>query len=212
MKREFLKAFNLEDSVITQIMAENGKDVEAAKGDTEALKQQITAKDTEITGLKEQIGQRDKDIEALRTSAASGEAFKTQLDELQSKYTADTTALQKKLDDQKEEYESNAAMEKFFAGVEFSSSLAKKAAIAEFKGQNFKRSGDTFQGGKEWLEALKKDSPEAFKPENNPDNGGNPPPAFSKSLQNPSGGAPANGGAPAGNGWNFAAVRNIEQK
>lgn len=213
MKRDFLKAFNLEDSVITQIMAENGKDVEAAKGDFDALKQQITAKDTEITGLKEQIAQRDTDIETLRTTAANGDALKSQLEELQSKYTTDTAALQQKLDDQKEEYESNAAIDKFFASVEFSSGLAKEAAIAKFKGQGFKRNGDVFQGGKEWLEALRKESPEAFKAAN-PDDGGNLPPTFTKSLQNPGNPAGSNpvGGVPTNNGWNFAHVRNIEQK
>ncbi len=35
MKREFLKNLGLEDEVIDKIMAENGKDIEKAKGDLE---------------------------------------------------------------------------------------------------------------------------------------------------------------------------------
>ena len=51
MKREFLKAFEgLTDEAITQIMTENGKDIEKAKGEFEALK-------LELEGSKQTIAE-----------------------------------------------------------------------------------------------------------------------------------------------------------
>lgn len=180
MKREFLKNLGLEGDVIKQIMDENGKEVEDAKKEVEGLKQQITAKDTEIEGLKEQITQRDTDIETLKTAAADNDALKTQLGELQTKYTTDTEALQQKLNDQQAEFENAKATEAFFADVEFSSALAKEAAMSQFKSKGFKLVDGSYQGGKEWLDDLRKTSPDAFKavepPKPDP---ANPKPKFS---------------------------------
>ena len=87
MKRDFLRDLGVEGDAIEQIMAQNGKDIEDAKKGIDDLKQQIAAKDTEISGLKEQIAQRDTDIEALRTASADNESLKTQLSELQPIFT-----------------------------------------------------------------------------------------------------------------------------
>lgn len=212
MKREFLKELGLEGDVIKQIMDENGKDVEEAKKGNEELKQQVAAKDTEIAGLKEQITQRDTDIESLKTAAADNEALKTQLGELQTKYTTDTDALNQKLRDQQVEFETTKATDTFFADVEFSSQLAKDAAIAQFKAKGFKLADGTFQGGKEWLEELKKSSPDAFKATDpNPADSPNQP--FFTKNNNPASGAnpPSNGGNPFG-GWGFQQVRNFDKK
>jgi len=188
MNRDFLKSFNLESDVIKAIMDENGKDVEAAKKGVDDLKQQLASKDTEIEGLKEQISQRDKDIEDLKNTAADNEALKTQLGELQTKYNTDTEALEQRLKDQQTEFENSKATETFFADVEFSSQLAKDAAIAQFKAKNFKLVDGVFEGGKEWLEDLRKTSPDGFKvaepAKNDP---ANPKPKFSdpNPQQNP---------------------------
>ncbi len=161
MKREDLKEWGLNDEQAEKVLAAYGKAVQAGQ----SAKDSVAAKDAELAGLKEQLAKRDADIEKLKSGNADAAAIQSQLDELQKKYQADTDALNRKLSEQKEEYETTRATEKFFAGVEFSSELAKEAAIARFRAKGFKREGDAFQGGAEWLEQLKKDSPESFKAE-----------------------------------------------
>lgn len=211
MERDYLKKLGLEDDVIEKIMAQHGKDIEAAKkSEADAQKQIVAAKDTEIEGLKDQISKRDKDIKALQGSNADADAVKKQLEELQGKYKTDTDALNKKLKDQKEGFERQTATEKFFAGVDFSSELARKAAFAEFSEKAFKLEKDVFVGGKEWLEELRKNSPDAFKSKDNPDdNAGGSKPNFGGSVKNNQGG---NGGGKADNpfGFNFTPIRKTE--
>lgn len=217
MKRDFLKNLSLSDEIIDKIMEENGNDINKAKGDAESLRQQVAAKDTEIEGLKGQITQRDADIKALRDSAAANEGIQQKLDELQTKYNTDTTELQKKIDAQKLEFERQTATEKFFEGVEFSSTLARDAAMAQFQSKQFKLVDGVFQGGNEWLEGLKKDSPDAFKPattaETDPMAGGQLP-HFTKGMQgaNPAAQQPGAAGAAQFNGWGFAQVRGFDKK
>lgn len=169
MKRDFLKGLNLEDAVIDQIMAEHGKTVSAIKGDVDADKNALTAKDTEIAGLKQQLAQRDKDIESLKKSGGDLEAVKAQLDELQGKYKTDTDALTQQLADQKTAFDRQTASEKFFSGVKFSSALAKRAAMAEFDKAALELKEGEYVGAKDWLEKLKKDAPDAFHVEPEPD-------------------------------------------
>ena len=211
MKRDFLKDLGIEGDAIKQIMDENGKDVEEAKKGIEDLKQQIASKDTEISGLREQIAQRDADIEALRSASADNESLKTQLSELQTKYSTDTADLQQKLKDQQTEFETSKATEAFFDGVEFSSQLAREAAISQFRAKAFKLENGTFQGGKEWLEELRKNSPDAFKPaEPDPADPSPRQPIFTKNINNPAP-APSSGGNPFVGGWNFQQVRNFDK-
>lgn len=182
-------------------------DIDKVKGDTESLNNQISAKDTEVSGLKEQLQQRDKDIKALQDGAKDASAIQQQLTDLQTKYNDDTKALNKKLADQQAEFTMTRATEKFFSGVEFSSTLAKEAAMAQFKQKGFKLDGDTFQGGKEWLDQLKKDQPEAFKAADPDPNGGKPKPKFTNPI-NPGG----NGGDNNPFSFNFTPVREVPKK
>ena len=205
MKRDFLKGLGIGDDIISQIMAENGKDIESAKGEVETLKQSITAKDTEINGLKGQITQRDGDIETLKKSAADNAGLQSQLAELQTKYTTDTTNLKGKLAQQKQEFDTQRATEKFFSGVNFSSSLARDAAVAQFKAKQFQLDGENFVGGKEWLDDLKKNSPDAFKTEEEPK------PSFTKSMQNQTNQGEQSESNRFG-GWAFTQVRGFDKK
>ena len=83
MKTEFLKNLGItEQSIIDQIMAENGRDVNAAKADLNNYKQQvtdlqgqITAKDNEIATLTTKVGE----VETLRTENAQLKTDKTNL-------------------------------------------------------------------------------------------------------------------------------------
>lgn len=194
MTREFLRSLGLEDEKIDQIMTQYGQDIEKAKGDADTARQQLAEKDSEINGLKEQITQRDADIKTLKESSEAGEGFKAKLEELQSKYDTDTKALNDKLTAQRTEFETAAATEKFFANVKFSSALAKEAAIAQFKAKALKLDNGVFQGGKEWLEDLRKNAPDAFAQEEQ-----------DKPEQKPrfAGGIKPTGGEPNANPFNF---------
>lgn len=162
MKREFIVGIlnglgiTDEDSVkaaVSKIIDENGNDIQAAKAG-------VAAKDTEILSLREQIATRDKDIKDLQDKAKGNEGVSQQLADLQSKYEADTKALQKKLDDQAMDF----AIEQTFAGVEFSSGLARKAAIADFRAKGYKLGEDgKFKEADAYFEQLRKDEPGAFK-------------------------------------------------
>ena len=93
MDREFLKGLGLEKEDVDKVMAEHGKAINKAKGESES-------KDTEIKDLQAQIAKRDDDIAELKKSTASAE-IKDQLQDLQDKYEADTAELQGKLAEQK---------------------------------------------------------------------------------------------------------------
>lgn len=90
MKREFLEGLGLEKEVINQIMDENGKDINKAKGDYEDVKAQLeTANNT--------IKERDKQIEKLKE--VDGEKLKEEITKLQK---LNKEAEKKYLDDLKE--------------------------------------------------------------------------------------------------------------
>lgn len=63
-----------------------------------------------VTSLNTQLADRDKDIKALQTAAGKGSEIEKQLTDLQAKYTADTTAFQKQLADQKLDSALDAAL------------------------------------------------------------------------------------------------------
>lgn len=75
----------LEKETIDKIMDENGKDINAAKQDYDAMKGQLDAANQTISGLQE------------AANKLNGEALQTKLTELQGKYDADTQALQQQL-------------------------------------------------------------------------------------------------------------------
>lgn len=96
MNTEFLKGLGITDQdVINAIFAENGKDVNKAKGDSE----QLTSK---VTALEQQLAERDKQLETLKESAKDNEKLQKKLDELQDenkataqKYAEQLSALEK---------------------------------------------------------------------------------------------------------------------
>lgn len=96
MNTEFLKGLGITDQeVINAIFAENGKDVNKAKGESE----QLTSK---VTALEQQLAERDKQLESLKESAKDNEKLQAQLTQLQTenketadKYAKQMTALEK---------------------------------------------------------------------------------------------------------------------
>lgn len=94
MKRKFLEDLGLTKEQVDSIMAENGKDINEAKGDVESIKAELkTAKDT--------IQERDTQLEGLKKSAGDNEELKKQIETLKNenkttkeKYEADLKELQ----------------------------------------------------------------------------------------------------------------------
>lgn len=71
MKRQFLKELGLEDEVIDKIMAENGKDIEASKGNGEKLTADLEAKTkehNEALALIEQLKGENAGNEKLQSA------------------------------------------------------------------------------------------------------------------------------------------------
>ena len=165
MKREDLKTNGLTDEQIDFVMAENGKDIEAQKSQMSKKDETIESLRKERDGLKSQVEQRDKDIAAMKTSAGDNETLSKKLDELKEKYEADTAALKKELDDQSVDF----ALKSLFGEVKFSSALAKKAAIAEFKATNPVLKDGKFQNADEFIKGLRESNPDAF-PKESDDN------------------------------------------
>lgn len=90
MKTEFLKSLGIEDqSVIDKIMAENGKDVNAARKNSETLEQ-------ENSNLKAQIQDRDKQLSDLKKSVKDNEELTQKITQLEN----DNKSAQKKYDEQ----------------------------------------------------------------------------------------------------------------
>ena len=76
MKRKFLEDLGLTKEQIDSIMDENGKDVNAAKGELEQTK-------SELGKVKEQLADRDKQLEDLKASSGDNEELKKQITDLQ---------------------------------------------------------------------------------------------------------------------------------
>ena len=77
MKRSFLKELGLEDEVIDKIMAENGKDIEAHKGNNDKLTADLDAKTKEhgeALALIEQLKGENAGNEKLQNSIKDYEA------------------------------------------------------------------------------------------------------------------------------------------
>lgn len=78
MNRDFLKELGLESDAIDKIMAENGKDIEKAKGDAGKAKEL----EADNASLKNDIAERDRQLEELKKSAGDNEQLKNQIEQL----------------------------------------------------------------------------------------------------------------------------------
>ena len=179
MKTEFLKTLGIvEQSVIDAIMAENGKDINAVKSNTETLTSQIAE-------LQTQLNDRDTQLKDLKKSVKDNEALTNKITELE---TANANA--------KTEYESKiAAIQKLHAvesGVRDAKAKNVKAVMALLDMEKITFADDALTGLTEQLENLQKGEDTSFlfntdnsnppagtNPANPPANGGNNPPTTS---------------------------------
>jgi len=142
MERKFLESLGIEKEAIDNIMAENGKDIEAQKALTVAETQKVTAANDTIKQLQDTVKKFDGvDVEKLKADLAT----------LQQKYDADTAKL--RLDN---------ALE-----VALLSSKARdtKAVRALLDIDKIKLDGDKLTGLEDQIEALKKSHDYMFEAE-----------------------------------------------
>lgn len=91
MKTEFLKNLGItEQSVIDQIMAENGRDVAKAKGD-------LTTLQTRVTDLENDIKTKDTTITRLQTEADKVDGLNQKISQLENDKTQLTNDLNTKV-------------------------------------------------------------------------------------------------------------------
>ncbi len=109
MKRKYLEDLGLEKDVIDKIMEENGKDIEAAKGELEKITK-------ERDDLKNTVSNRDKQLDELKKSVGSAEDLKKTIEQLQK----DNQAI--KVD---------AAIEKALTGAKAKNLTAVKALLKD---------------------------------------------------------------------------------
>lgn len=104
MKTEFLKSLGIEDqSVIDKIMAENGKDINAAKKTAEGFASQIE-------DLKNQISERDGQLKDLKESAKDNATLTAQIEKLQSDNKEAKAAYENKIADMQKTYAIESAV------------------------------------------------------------------------------------------------------
>lgn len=154
MKRKFLEDLGLEKDAIDKIMAENGADIEAAKAEYDALKQ-------ERDSLAAQVTERDGQLETLRKSAGENETLTKQIADLQAENLA-----------AKQQYESDMKELKLSTAIKLA--LGDTAQDSELVAGLFDKSklilseDGKVTGLEEQLKALKKEKAFLFKEEKAP--------------------------------------------
>ncbi len=157
MKREFLKAIEgLTDEAIDKIMAENGKDIEAEKAKTTALK-------AENDKLKENEQTLKDKITELSENASSAEDFKKEIETLKQTIKDRDDAEKAKQADA----ELTAAIVATFGDKEFTSDYVRNGIIADMKAEIAKPENKG-KGYAEIFEGLTKDKEGIFANPNPP--------------------------------------------
>lgn len=125
----------------------------------------LASKDVQITGLNETLTTRDSDLATLQEQLKNAGTDSAKLDEmaasltaLQSKYDADTQALQSKISAQSYEF----AVRDFAAKQKFSSGAAKRDFISSMLQKNLPMEGGSIMGADDFMKVYAKDNSDAF--------------------------------------------------
>lgn len=149
MKTDFLKSLGIsEQSVIDQIMAENGRDITKVRDELETYK-------TQTNDLKSQIGAKDNEIEKLKKESEKVESLTQQVTQL----TADKTQLTNELNTKVSEIQKSHAIE---SGVRDAKAKNVKAVIAQLDMAKITFADGKLSGLSEQLEALQKGEDTSF--------------------------------------------------
>lgn len=153
MKREFLKELELTDEVIDKIMAENGKDIEKHKTQSETVR-------AELDTVKGQLAEANKQIEGFKDLDVDG--IKKAADEWKEKYETAEKDYRAKV----AEMEFDNLLGGKLADVKFTSEYAKKGVFEEIKGKGLKVENGSILGFDEVFNAIKEAQPNAFESDN----------------------------------------------
>lgn len=177
MKREFLENLGLETEIVEKIMAENGADIEREKSRTTQAK-------ADLADVQEKLTEREKDLETLRASSGDADAIRKQLEELQTRYTAETDDYKKQLADRDYSDAVNRTISE--NNVKFTSKGAGAAFVAKLKEQRLAMKDGLLDGFGDFLKVQKEADPDAFQSDKpipkfvTPTGTGAPPPAMNK--------------------------------
>ena len=147
-----------------ELTADQQKQLEEVGGKEFVAAAEAAKTTAELEGLKKQLEQRNADLEKLKANAATSDELKKQLDDLQTKYTADTDELKNKLTAQ----ETDFAAERFLDGFKFASVRVRRSVAADFKAQGFVLKDGKFVGGEEYIKQLQESEPASFAQEQKP--------------------------------------------
>lgn len=178
MKRDFLKGLGLDDSIIDQIMDENGKDIQREKNAVNKVNQDLEKYKAENEGLKTQLSEANTQIQSFKEMDIDG--IKASAEEWKTKYETDTKALNDKIAAKDYDY----AIKDFMSNYKFIDDDVKETVINKFKAKEFKLEEGKFLGGEDFMKEYKEnhkslfvsDEPQDPIPEIVKPTGGNNPP------------------------------------
>lgn len=118
MKRKFLEDLGIEKEAIDKIMAENGRDIEAVKGDIENLK-------TELKTANKTIAERDTQLEEIKEKYKDSDGLAAEIEKLRNdnKAAAENHAAEIR------ELKINSAVDKALAGAKAKTPKAVRAML-----------------------------------------------------------------------------------
>lgn len=160
--------------------------------DRQKYEDDLAKKDTEITSLNDTITSRNTDLEQLKTQLANAgsdagklEELNASLTALQSKYDADTAALQTKLSAQAYEF----AVRDFAGKQKFSSEAARRDFTRSMIDKKLPMEGGEIMGASDYMKAYAKANADAFVAKET-----TPAPAPAPTFVGPTDGGKAKGG------------------
>lgn len=119
-------------------------------------KEKFQALKTQADGLDKQLKEASTEIQSYKEMDIEGIKKKTQ--EWENRYKADTEALQKQIEQQGYDFET----ERYIGNYKFSSDLARKAALSELREKKFQLQDGTFLGADDFMKQMKESNPAAF--------------------------------------------------
>ena len=159
MKRDFLKGLGLDDSVIDQIMDENGKDIQREKDAVNKVNQDLEKYKAENEGLKTQLSEANTQIQSFKEMDIDG--IKASAEEWKTKYETDTKALNEKIAAKDYDY----AIKDFMSQFKFIDDDVKETVINKFKAKEFKLEEGKFLGGEDFMKDYKENHKSLFVPD-----------------------------------------------
>ena len=156
MKRDFLKGLGLDDSIIDQIMDENGKDIQREKNAVNKVNQDLEKYKAENEGLKTQLSEANTQIQSFKEMDIDG--IKASAEEWKTKYETDTKALNEKIAAKDYDY----AIKDFMSNYKFIDDDVKETVINKFKAREFKLEEGKFLGGEDFMKEYKENHKSLF--------------------------------------------------